>query len=314
MLNKDGHPMKPISRIVLEEDVLRDGLQNEERIFSVEEKLAVIDDLEEAGVRRIQVGSFVHPKWVPQMANTDELFRALERRPDVTYTGLILNAKGLERALAAGVDHLSMSISVSEEHSRRNVNRPVAEALALMAELIAQAVAAGVTVRAGAQCTFGCVWEGAIPKERVIAALDRMIEAGAQELNLSDTTGMANPVQVRELVTEVRARWPHVIVSLHLHDTRGLGLANMVAGYEAGATIFDTAAGGLGGCPFVKDAAGNVATEDAVNMFHAMGVETGIDIAALCRTVERLESLLDRQLPGRMLRVLASQAPCAASV
>lgn len=302
------------SRVILEEDVLRDGLQNEARIFSVEEKLAVIRDLEEAGVKRIQVGSFVHPKWVPQMANTDELFRALERRPDVTYTGLILNAKGLERALAAGVDHLSMSISVSEEHSRRNVNRPVAEALASMAELIAQAVAAGVTVRAGAQCTFGCVWEGAIPKERVIAALDRMIGAGAQELNLSDTTGMANPVQVRELVADVRARWPHVIVSLHLHDTRGLGLANMVAGCEAGATVFDTAAGGLGGCPFVKDAAGNVPTEDAVNMFHAMGVETGINNAALCRTVERLENLLERRLPGRMMRVLASQGTCAASV
>ncbi|MBE0530086.1 MAG: hydroxymethylglutaryl-CoA lyase [Rhodospirillales bacterium] len=300
--------------VVIEEDILRDGLQNEERIFSADEKLAIVRDLEAAGVRRIQVGSFVHPKWVPQMANTDEVFRALERRPGVTYTGLILNAKGLERALACGVGHLSMSVSVSEQHSRRNVNRSVDEALAEMVELIRHAVAAGIAVRAGAQCTFGCVYEGAIPKERVVRALDRMIEAGAQELNLSDTTGMANPVQVRELVAETRARWPHVGVSLHLHDTRGLGLANMVAGCEAGATVFDTAAGGLGGCPFVKGAAGNVPTEDAVNMLQAMGVETGIDVTVLCRAVERLESLLERRLPGRMLRVLApARSPCAVS-
>jgi hydroxymethylglutaryl-CoA lyase len=304
--------MKLPTRVVLEEEVLRDGLQNEERIFSVEEKLNLVRELEEAGVKRIQVGSFVHPKWVPQMANTDEVFKALERKADVVYTALILNAKGLERALACGVAHLSMSISASEAHSRRNINRSVDEALEAMTGLIREAVAAGVTVRAGAQCTFGCVYEGAVPRERVFNALGRMIEAGATELNLSDTTGMANPVQVREMISEVRGLWPEVAVSLHLHDTRGLGLANMVAGFEAGATVFDTAAGGLGGCPFVPDAAGNVATEDAANMFHAMGVNTGIDVPALCEAVGRLEALLGRSLPGKMSRVLASAAACAA--
>jgi hydroxymethylglutaryl-CoA lyase len=261
----------------------------------------------------VQVGSFVHPKIVPQMADTEAVIRAArETAPQVVVTALVLNDKGLERALACGMGHLSMSSSASDAHSRKNVKRPAAEAFVSLLELIRRAVSAGVRVRAGIQCAFGCVYEGAVPDERVVEMAARLAETGAGEINLADTTGMADPVQVRRLVAATRVAVPHLPLSIHLHDTRGLGLANMLAAYEAGVATFDVAAGGLGGCPFVKGASGNVAAEDAVNLFERIGVPTGIDLPALCRVVERYEELLGRRLPGRMTRVLnARQGLCA---
>jgi hydroxymethylglutaryl-CoA lyase len=291
-------------RVVLEDQVLRDGLQMESRIFSLAEKVEIFRLLEEAKVPRIQVGSFVHPKLIPQMADTDALIRQLMYTSEVILTGLILNDKGLERALACGLSHVSMSISASDTHSRKNANRPADEALAAMAPLISQAKKANLKVRAGIQCAFGCVYEGNVPEEKVLAAAQSMASAGAEEVSLADTTGMGNPRQVRSLVRRVRKELPGMDLSLHLHDTRGLGLANMYVGYEEGVRIFDVCAGGLGGCPFVKGAAGNVPAEDAVHMFEAMGVETGIDLAKMSKVVEELESLLGRPLPGRMTRVL----------
>ncbi|MEW6263251.1 MAG: hydroxymethylglutaryl-CoA lyase [Thermodesulfobacteriota bacterium] len=290
--------------VIIEDETLRDGLQAESRLFSLEEKLALFHLLQGAGFKRIQVGSFVHPKVVPQMAGIEELLRAIGPREDLTLSALILNDKGLERALATGVKHVSMSVSASDTHSRKNARRPAAEALASMTGLIAQARRQGLSVRAGVQCAFGCVYEGRVPEETVLQTAADLIEAGAGEINLADTTGMATPRAVRRLAAETRRRWPEVTLSLHLHDTRGLGLMNMMAGFESGAVIFDACAGGLGGCPFVKGAAGNVPTEDAINMFEAQGVPTGLDIRAVCRAVEELERLLNRPLPGRMTRVL----------
>ena len=303
----------PGTRAVLfEDEVLRDGLQMETRLFSFEEKAKIFQLLQKANVKRVQIGSFVHPKLVPQMADTDALIRHLSHTPGIVLSGLILNDKGLERALACGLAHLSMSVSVSDTHSRKNANRPAQEALASMVLLIGEAKKAGVQVRAGIQCAFGCVYEGMVPRDAVFAAAQAMVHAGADEINLADTTGMGNPRQVRSLVREIGQRFPGTEISLHLHDTRGLGLANMFAGYEEGVRVFDVCAGGLGGCPFVKGAAGNVPTEDAVNMFESMGVATGVDVKGLTRVVDELELLLGRQLPGRMTRVLKAQLPCNA--
>jgi len=294
-------------RVVLEEESLRDGLQAESRLFSLTEKLQVVRLLAEAGVKRLQLGSFVNPRSVPQMANSDVLVSLARKEfPDLLCTGLVLNEKGLERAVRCGLGHVSMSVSVSDSHSRRNVGRPAAKALELMTELIAVAGTAGLRVRAGVQCAFGCVYEGAVPEETVLDAVARMVAAGAGAINLADTTGMAQPLQVKHLVARVREAFPAVELSLHLHDTRGLGLMNMYAGFEAGVRLFDVAVGGLGGCPCVPGAAGNVASEDAVNLFHGLGIETGVDLDALCRVVDYYETLLERKLPGRMNRVLHS--------
>jgi len=259
-------------------------------------------------VKRLQVGSFVHPKVVPQMADTAEFIQNVrDETPGVLITALVLNDKGLERALKCGLGHLSMSSSASNSHSLKNVKRPAAEAFATLLDLIRQAVGSGLEVRAGIQCAFGCVYEGAVAEDRVIEMAVRLAETGANELNLADTTGMANPLQVRRLVAKTRAAIPQFPISIHLHDTRGLGLANMLAAYEEGVNIFDVSAGGLGGCPFVKGASGNVAAEDAVNLFEQIGVDTGIDLKAICTVVDRYEELLGRRLPGRMNRVIKSQ-------
>jgi hydroxymethylglutaryl-CoA lyase len=298
------------TELLLEDEALRDGLQMESRIFSLDEKLHIFQLLKNAGLKRIQVGSFVHPKVVPQMADTDELIKTIGNQEDKVVSALILNEKGLERALSCGVPHVSMSVSVSDTHSRKNAGRPAAEALAAMTQLIGQALAAGLDVRAGLQCVFGCVYEGQISEDAVLAAAEQMIGGGAAEINLADTTGMATPHAIRHLIQIFQKEFPDVRISLHLHDTRGLGLANMFSGYEAGVRIFDVCTAGLGGCPFVKGAAGNVPTEDAVNMFESMGISTGVDLMRICEVAAYLETALTRPLPGRMQRVLQYQQTC----
>ena len=253
--------MKLPSEVLIEDEALRDGLQIEKRIFSVDEKLRVIDQLVVAGLRRIQVGSFVHPKRVPQMANTDELIAALKPIDGVTYTALILNSAGLDRALAAGVRHLSISVSASETHSRKNANKSVSEALADITPTIERALSEGVAVRAGIQSALGCGYEGAIPL--AASSISRRYSAASAPMRSTSPTARVSAIrkQVYETVEAVRAVIrPETRISLHLHDTRGLGLANLFAGLQAGVTIFDAAVGGLGGCPFIPGASGNIAT------------------------------------------------------
>ncbi len=293
--------------LLLEDEALRDGLQIESQLFTIDQKIDFFNLLKNAGVRRIQVGSFVHPKIVPQMANSDELITALGKQRDTVISALILNDKGLDRALTCEVPHVSMSVSISDTHSRKNARRSAAEALTSMVDLIKNARSQGLEVRAGLQSAFGCVFEGAISENAVLAAAEKMTLAGVNEINLADTSGMATPYSVRSLVRLVTREFPEISISLHLHDTRGLGLANMFSGYEAGVRVFDVCAGGLGGCPFVKGAAGNVPTEDAVNMFQSMGVDTGIQLKPLIEAVAFLEKNLKRPLPGRMSRVLSFQ-------
>jgi hydroxymethylglutaryl-CoA lyase len=299
-----GMPTFP-TEILIEDESLRDGLQIENRLFSLDEKLHFIGGLEEHGVRRIQVGSFVHPKWVPQMADTDAVFARLDPKPGVVYTALVLNMKGLERAIAAGVKHLSMSISASEVHSLKNTNRTLEQARAHIGPMIERALGEGIAVRAGIQSALGCGYGGEVPMDRVREIAVGYSALGVQEINIADTAGLANPRSVAEAVSAVRGVIaPEIAISLHLHDTRGLGLANMVAGLQAGVTIFDAALAGLGGCPFVPGAAGNIATEDAAYAMSELGVETGIDWKGLCGLALEMEEVLGRRLPGRMAHVL----------
>ena len=293
--------------VFIEDESLRDGLQMESRIFSLEEKLALYRILKKAGLPRIQVGSFVQSKIVPQMADTDSLIRAIGNETDVVLSALILNETGLERAFSCGVPHVSMSVSVSDTHSRKNAGKPAAEALESMSRLILSALQSGIQARAGLQCAFGCAYEGAIAESAVLRAAGKLAESGVKEINLADTTGMATPSAIRGMIQTLNRELPHVTLSLHLHDTRGLGLVNLFSGYEAGVRSFDVCAGGLGGCPFVKGAAGNVAAEDVVNMFESMGIGTGIDVKTLCDAVAFLEKILGRGLPGHMKRVMGNR-------
>lgn len=290
--------------VLIEDEFLRDGLQNEERIFSVEERLDFLSALESAGVRRIQVGSFVHPEWVPQMACTDELFERIEPKDGIVYSALVLNKNGLERARAVGAKHLSISISASETHSMKNTNRTVDEARAAVAPTLERALSEGIAVRAGIQSALGCGFEGRIDPNRVIGIARDYAALGVKEVNIADTAGLANPRQVYELCTRLRDELPaDLALSLHLHDTRGLGIANMIAGLQAGVRIFDAAMGGLGGCPFIPEATGNIATEDAAFACEQMGIETGIDWEAFRAPVARAEEMLGRALPGRMSHI-----------
>jgi hydroxymethylglutaryl-CoA lyase len=300
--------------VLIEDEFLRDGLQNEKRLFSIEEKLGFLADLEAAGVRRIQVGSFVHPKWVPQMADTDELFTRIEPKNGVVYSALVLNKAGLDRALAVGVKHLSISVSASETHSMKNTNKTVDEARAAIVPTIERALSEGIAVRAGIQSALGCGFEGPIDPERVAEIARGYSAIGVNEINIADTAGVANPAQVYALCTRLRDEIaPNVALSLHLHDTRGLGIANMVAGLHAGVRVFDAAMGGLGGCPFVPKATGNISTEDAAFTCEQMGIETGVDWEALRAPVARAEAMLGRTLPGRMSHMPAPPTGKAAA-
>ena len=281
--------MKLPAEVLIEDEALRDGLQIEKRIFSVDEKLRLIDQLVVAGLRRIQVGSFVHPKRVPQMANTDELFAALKPVDEVTYTALILNRTGLDRALAAGVRHLSISVSASETHSRKNANKSVSEALTDITATIERALSEGVAVRAGIQSALGCGYEGAISLSRVVDIAALFSRIGAHEINIADSAGLGNPKQVYETVEGGPRRHSPRNQDFRCTSTirAASDLPTFSPGLQAGVTIFDAAAGGVGGCPFIPGASGNIASEDAVLYAQRDGVKSGVDWRKLCAVDDR---------------------------
>jgi hydroxymethylglutaryl-CoA lyase len=282
--------------VTLEDVTLRDGLQNESKLLSVEEKSGIVKGLIAAGVRRIQVGSFVNPEKVPQMANTGGLFRMLPENKGVTYTALVLNETGLEQALDSGVRHLYMAISATETHNLKNNHCTFGEAKARIERMIIRAKHQGHSVRAGIMMAFGCAYEGMVPVERVIDIAKLYSRLEVDIIDLADTAALANPRQIFELVIMIRSETNDTPVSLHLHDTRKMGLPNMLAGLLAGVTLFDTSTGGLGGCPFVPEPAGNIATEEAAFMLEKMGILTGIHIKALYALKHSLEEVLRKNL------------------
>ncbi|MEO1485496.1 MAG: hydroxymethylglutaryl-CoA lyase [Bacteroidota bacterium] len=287
-------------KIVLEEQGLRDGFQTLDKVVPTETKLRYIDMLVEAGLKRIQVASFVHPKYVPQMADADELCRQLKPQEGVIYSGLVLNLKGVERGLDSGLKHLACSISASDTHSQKNARMTLAEAKSNFKEMVKVSKAAGITVRGGIQCAFGCRFEGRIAPEHVLDMVNHHLDSGIDELALADSTGMGNPKDLGELMEKVVARAKGIPVVLHLHNTENKGYANLVAAVMAGVKIFDTAFGGLGGCPFIKSATGNIATEDTVNVLEQMGYDTGIDIKKVAGISKEMEQFLGHSLPGQL--------------
>lgn len=294
--------------IIIEEQGLRDGFQSEKTVVPTKTKLEIIDALVDAGITRIQICSFVHPKYVPQMADAEALCKAVKPRPGVIYSGLVLNLKGVERAVGAGLQHVAASISASDTHSRKNTGKSLEDVQAGYADMVRTAKASGLTVRGGLQCAFGCRFEGAIDPGAVLDLVKRHLDLDIDELALADSTGMADPRSMSELMGQVVELAGDRPVILHLHDTEGRGLANALAAIQSGVRVFDTAFGGMGGCPFIKGATGNIATEDLIAMVERMGMSTGIDIRAVAEISRSMETHFDKQFPGSMHRVLGNEA------
>jgi hydroxymethylglutaryl-CoA lyase len=280
----------------------RDGLQNEDPV-PTEAKVRLLDALGRTGVRRIEAVSFVHPKAIPQMADADEVWAAADRVAGVRYSALVPNSRGAARALAAGFTEVEVVVSASDTHNRRNVNRSTAESLDDIALLIDTLHRSGATAEVIISTSFGCPYEGDIDPGRVAGIVDRVVADGADRVSFGDTTGMATPRRVRDVVTAVRERHPDLPLLLHFHNTRGTALANILTALELGITEYDASVGGLGGCPYAgPGATGNVATEEVVHMLHDMGIDTGIDLDLLIEAAALAEQIVGRRLPSGVLR------------
>ena len=288
-----------MAHLLIHEVGPRDGLQVEAAVVPTPVKLDWIRRVAASGVDIVQVGSFMRADKVPQMADTDELFRTLVKEPHgALLSGLVLNEKGLERALEVGVPLLCMGVSASETHSRKNTGMGTEEATGRIVAMAATALAAGRKVQASVQSAFGCGFEGVVPEDRVLGIVRTYLEAGLRSVSLADTAGHSHPGQVRRLVQQVRDLDPAVEVTAHIHNTYGLGMASVYAALEAGASAIETSFGGLGGCPFTKVAAGNVATEDLVHGLQRAGQRADIDLAALIAVARDVSAHLGRDLPG----------------
>lgn len=282
----------------------RDGFQFEDTFIPTDLKVEIITALAEAGVPRIQVTSFVHPKWVPQMKDAEEVCERLPERDDVIYAGLALNQKGLERGHAAGVSHVDLSIATHDRHSLENANMTVEEAIEQAETMVQYALDHGMQPQMGFQTVFGYREPEDTPLEKVVEMSRHFAAMGIESLSLADSTGMANPRSIQERVRAVQDVIGETPLVLHLHDTRGLGLTNVYAALECGVVRFDTSLAGMGGCPFIEGATGNIATEDTVYLLDGLGIETGVDRQAVAGASARIESFLGKEFPGKLHRLL----------
>jgi hydroxymethylglutaryl-CoA lyase len=292
------------SHVTIVEVGPRDGLQREKQLISIDEKVDLIKSLSAAGLKRIQVTSFVHPKRVPQMADAEEVVYRIPKNPDVIYSGLALNLKGVERAQSAGISNIDISVSASEAHSQRNANRSIAKAVAEFKEMYAHARSSDMVVRGGIQCAFGYQSPDDVEPEVILDLARHHLELGVDELALADSAGYANPLELASLMETIVGMAGDVPVILHLHDTRGMGLANVLAALQVGVHQFDTAFGGLGGCPFIDGATGNIATEDTVYMLESLGIHTGVNLDRLALISQHFEKRLEKSLPGNLYKLL----------
>ncbi len=291
----------------------RDGLQNEMRTLATADKVRLVAALVEAGLRHIEVTSFVSPRWVPQLADADKLLAAIPRVPGVTYSALVPNLKGLERAAGAGLQEAAFFLSATEGHSQKNINKSVAEAVATFREVAQVARDRRMRVRCYLSTVWGCPYEGKVPVARVVEVVRQLTEAGFDQLSLGDTIGVGTPLQTATILTEVGKIVPLSKVALHLHDTRGTALANALVGLSMGITTFDSSIGGLGGCPYAPGAAGNLSSEDLAYMLEGMGVQTGIALPKLVDAAELAQELIGRKLPGKYLQAALGEREKAAA-
>jgi hydroxymethylglutaryl-CoA lyase len=294
--------MRLPERVTVVEVGPRDGLQNEQAPIASADKIAFVDRLSESGHSVIEVSAFVSPKWVPQMADAQQVFAGITRKPGIRYTALVPNRAGLERAIAAGVTEVAIFAAASETFSRRNINQSIDESLATYKMVCDDARAAGVRVRGYLSTCFFCPFEGAIDPARVAGVAARLLDLGVFEVAVSDTIGAATPGEVRRVLGAVGEKLSLHQVALHFHDTRGTALANVLAGLDYGVTTFDSSAGGLGGCPYAPGAAGNLATEDLLYMLNGLGIDTGVSIDAVASASRFIETKLDHALPSRFLQ------------
>jgi hydroxymethylglutaryl-CoA lyase len=286
----------------------RDGLQNEAVFVPTEAKIRFIDLLSDAGLPVIEATSFVSPKAIPALADADAVFPAIAKRPGTRYPVLVPNIRGLERALAAGVREIALFTAASETFTQRNINMTIDQSLAVFAAVMERAKAAGLWVRGYVSTAFGCPYEGVVPAAKVVEVTGRLFALGCAEVSIGDTIGVATPNQVTEMVGLLAGIAPADHIALHLHDTRGTALANAYAGLAQGITCFDSAAGGLGGCPYAPGASGNLATEDLLYMLHGLGVETGVDLERVVEASRYLAGVLRHDLPGRYLAAATATA------
>ncbi len=290
------------SRVRIYEVGPRDGLQNESRLLPAAEKIAVLNLLSRSGLDAIEVTSFVNPKWIPQLADAEEVASKIDRVPGVTYSCLVPNRQGLERALAAGMREVAVFLSASETHNKKNVNKTITETLAAFEEVVTPASEQGVRVRAYVSTVYGCPYEGKVDPQKVVALTEELLRRGVYQISLGDTIGVATPLQVKDLLERVLKVAPLEALAMHFHDTRGTALANVFAGLELGIATVDSAIGGLGGCPYAPGAAGNLATEDLLYMLHGMGIETGVVLEAIIDCSIKMAALVGHELPSKMLR------------
>lgn len=280
----------------------RDGLQIEAEFIPTEIKIELINGLIDAGVPEIEYSSFVSPRAVPQLADAAEVLAGLNRNSNTVLSALIPNAKGAERAAAAGVDELKIVVSASETHNLKNVNRTIEDSLKGFEDVMRIANEAKIPVTGAIATAFGCPFEGNVPFEQISTIAKRLQDIGMHGVNLGDTTGMATPPLVTDLCRHLKKEVPDMAVVLHFHNTRGIGLVNVIAGLDEGIDTFEGSFAGLGGCPFAPGATGNICTEDLVNMLHEMNIETGIDLDKLCDVARRVEQIVGRPLPGQVMK------------
>ena len=289
-------------RIHIQEVGLRDGLQNEAVFVPTQDKIALVNALSDSGVAKIEVTAFVSPQAIPALRDAEIVLREIRRTPGIVYTCLVPNVRGAERAIDARADELNLVMSTSETHNLANLRMARAQSFAALSAVMALARGGPAAINVSLSCSFGCPMEGEVPQDVVLAWAERFIDLGVRGITLCDTTGMAYPTQVLALTQAFRARWPGTELTLHFHNTRGMGLANVLAALEGGADRFDASLGGLGGCPYAPGATGNVCTEEVVHALELMGYATGVDLVRLIAAAQRLPALLGHGLPSQIVQ------------
>lgn len=290
------------ARVTMREVGTRDGIQSLGAFVPTDRKIEMANRLATTGLTRIEVTSFMSPKAVPQMADAEKVMAGITRVPGISWEPLVPNLRGTQRALATNPDKVQVVLAASDTFNLKNIRMTIEDSLRSIGDIMPVAQAANVPVIAAIATSFGCPFEGDVPEDRLLDIIGRLFELGAQEVSIADTTGMANPLQVERIMSRVLDRWPDAAFGLHFHNTRGMGLANVVAGLRAGVTTYDASVGGIGGCPFAPKATGNVSTEDVVHMLHEMGIETGIDLDALIGCAVRMGEILGNELPGQVMK------------